>query len=88
MWCRTELDHVPQSGFERLDIPNIPTGSLDRIKVKVVSNPRSAVEEVVQNRADNFDPSTPLPLVMLPRFRAIAEDRPSRSRSPRRSTSS
>jgi len=62
-------------GFERLDIPNIPAGSLDRIKVKVVSNPRSAVEEVVQNRADNFDPGTPLPLVMLPRLRAIAEDR-------------
>jgi peptide/nickel transport system substrate-binding protein len=62
-------------GFERLDIPNIPTGSLDRIKVRVVSNPRSAVEDVVENRADSFDPATPLPLVTLPRINAIAQDR-------------
>jgi peptide/nickel transport system substrate-binding protein len=62
-------------GFEGLDIPNIPTGSLDRIKVRVVSNPRSAVEEVIQNRADSFDPGSPLPLATLPRVRTIGEDR-------------
>jgi peptide/nickel transport system substrate-binding protein len=66
---------VRNPGFERLDIPNIPTGSLDRIRVRIEPNSRAAVEEVLQNRADNFDPGTPLPLSMLDRIEGVATDR-------------
>lgn len=66
---------VRNPGFERLDIPDIPTGSLDRIRVRIEPNARAAVEEVLQNRADNLDPGTPLPLSMLDRIGALAADR-------------
>lgn len=66
---------VRNPGFERLDIPDIPTGSLDRISVRIQPQARAAVEEVLQNRADNFDPGTPLPLSILDRIEALAAGR-------------
>ncbi len=66
---------VRNPGFDRLDIPNIPTGSLDRVRVRIEQKPRSAVEDVLQNRADNLDPGTPLPLTTLPRIRSVAGER-------------
>jgi peptide/nickel transport system substrate-binding protein len=66
---------VRNPGFDRLDIPNIPTGSLDRVKVRIEPNPRSAVEEVLQNRADSFDPGNPLPVSTLDRIESVADER-------------
>ena len=66
---------VRNPGFDRLDIPNIPTGSLDRVKVRIEPKPRSAVEEVLQNRADGFDPGNPMPLSTLDRIEAVAGER-------------
>jgi peptide/nickel transport system substrate-binding protein len=66
---------VRNPDFENLEIPEIPSGSVERIRVRIEPNPRTAVEEVLQNRADNFDPGTPLPLSTLERIEALAADR-------------
>ncbi len=66
---------VRNPGFARLDLPDIPTGSLDRVRVRVEPNARAAVQEVLQNRADNFDPGSPLPLSTLDRVEGLADDR-------------
>jgi peptide/nickel transport system substrate-binding protein len=76
-------DVVPNRGwtmvknprFEQLDIPDVPVGSLDRIKVRITPNRVAAADEVVGNRADNFDPGTPLPAIALLRARAVAGER-------------
>jgi peptide/nickel transport system substrate-binding protein len=61
--------------FERLDIPDVPTGSLDRIKVRINPNRVSAADDVIHSRADNYDPGTPLPPIALLRAREVAGDR-------------
>ena len=61
--------------FEALDIPGIPTGGLDRIRIRVESNPRTAVQEVLQNRADGLDPGTSLPPATLRQLDSLAADR-------------
>jgi peptide/nickel transport system substrate-binding protein len=76
-------DVVPSKGwsmvrnprFDELDIPNVPKGDLERIVVRIQSSPRRAVEQVLANRADNFDPGTPLPASMVPRIESDAEGR-------------
>ena len=66
---------VKNPGFERLDIPGIPVGSLERIKVGIEPNAVGAADDVLHNRADNFDPGTRLPPVSLLQARSIAGDR-------------
>jgi peptide/nickel transport system substrate-binding protein len=66
---------VKNPRFERLDIPDVPVGSLDRIKVRIAPNRVAAADDVISNRADNFDPGTPLPPIALLRARAVAGDR-------------
>jgi peptide/nickel transport system substrate-binding protein len=66
---------VKNPGFERLDIPDIPEGSLDRIKVRINPNRVTAADDVIHNRADGFDPGTPLPPVALLKARGVAGDR-------------
>jgi peptide/nickel transport system substrate-binding protein len=66
---------VKNPGFDALDIPDIPTGSLERITVKVVPDARSAVDKVLRGRADDFDPATPLPVGTKARVRAAGQDR-------------
>jgi peptide/nickel transport system substrate-binding protein len=61
--------------FESLDIPDIPTGNLDRITVKVVPDPHSAFDKVLNGRADDFDPATPLPAGTMARARSEAKNR-------------
>ncbi|MFL5907744.1 MAG: ABC transporter substrate-binding protein [Solirubrobacterales bacterium] len=52
---------VKNPRFASLEIPDIPAGSLERITVKVQHDARSAADKVLRDRADNFDPGTPLP---------------------------
>jgi peptide/nickel transport system substrate-binding protein len=66
---------VKNPGFEQLDIPDVPAGSLDRIKVRITPNRVAAADDVIHDRADNFDPGTPLPPVALRRARAVAGGR-------------
>jgi peptide/nickel transport system substrate-binding protein len=66
---------VKNPRFEQLDIPNVPVGSLDRIKVRITPNRVVAADDVIHGRADSFDPGTPLPSITLLPARAIAGDR-------------
>jgi peptide/nickel transport system substrate-binding protein len=66
---------VKNRRFEQLDIPDLPVGSLDRIKIRIAPNRVAAADDVIGNRADNFDPATPLPPIALLRARAVAGDR-------------
>jgi peptide/nickel transport system substrate-binding protein len=66
---------VKNPGFEQLDIPDVPAGSLERIKVRINPNRLAAADEVISNRADGYDPATPLAPIALLRARAVAGDR-------------
>jgi peptide/nickel transport system substrate-binding protein len=66
---------VKNPGFEQLDIPDVPAGSLERIKVRINPNRVDAADDVLHNRADGYDPATPLAPVALLRARAVASDR-------------
>lgn len=66
---------VKNPRFERLAIPDVPVGSLDRITVKVEPDARSAADKVLRGRADNFDPGTPLPPGTLAHVRSVASKR-------------
>ena len=46
---------VKNPKFAALNIPDIPTGHLDRINVTIQSNTQTAAQEVLNNQADNFD---------------------------------
>jgi peptide/nickel transport system substrate-binding protein len=52
---------VRNDRFDPLEIPDIPSGSLERISVKVVHSPATAAQQVLSGRADGYDPLAPLP---------------------------
>ncbi|HEY6636702.1 MAG TPA: ABC transporter substrate-binding protein [Solirubrobacterales bacterium] len=52
---------VRNDRFDPLEIPDIPSGSLERIAVKVVHSPGAAANQVLAGRADGYDPGAPLP---------------------------
>src|SRR5262245_29315967 len=66
---------VKNPGFALLDIPDIPDGSLDRIKVRINPNRAAAADDVINDRAAGYDPGTPLPAVALGRARTLGNDR-------------
>ena len=66
---------VKDPRFESLGLPDIPTGSLQRITVKVEPDARAAADKVLRDRADDFDPGTPLPPGTLAQARAAAPKR-------------
>jgi peptide/nickel transport system substrate-binding protein len=61
--------------FAAMEIPGIPTGGLDRIRVRIEPNPREAVEEVLSGQADGLDPGVPIQPSALPRIESAAEGR-------------
>jgi peptide/nickel transport system substrate-binding protein len=67
------LEKVP--GFAKLDIPGIPTGHLDTINIKIVSNTQTEAQQVLDNKADVFDPGDTLPPALLPQINRDAKDR-------------
>ena len=56
---------VKNPSFDQLDIPDVPVGTLDRIKVRINPNRVSAADDVIGDRADGYDPGTPLPAAAL-----------------------
>jgi peptide/nickel transport system substrate-binding protein len=66
---------VKNNRFAALDIPDIPPGNLERITVKVEHNPRFAANQVMEGRADGFDPGSPLPPGIQARARALGPKR-------------
>lgn len=61
--------------FAALDIPDIPVGKLDTINIQIVSNTQSEAQQVLDNKADVFDPGDTIPPALLPQINREAEDR-------------
>lgn len=66
---------VKNPKFAALNIPDIPTGHLDRINVTIQSNTQTAAQEVLNNQADNFDAGDTLPPSLVPQIQSQAKDR-------------
>jgi peptide/nickel transport system substrate-binding protein len=61
--------------FNALELPDIPSGSLERIAVKVIHNHLTAANKVLTGRADGYDPGAALPPGIQPRARALGSKR-------------
>jgi peptide/nickel transport system substrate-binding protein len=66
---------VKNPKFAALNIPDIPTGHLDRINVTIQSNTQTAAQEVLNNQADNFDAGDTVPPSIVPQIQSQAKDR-------------
>jgi peptide/nickel transport system substrate-binding protein len=66
---------VRNDRFDPLEIPDIPSGSLDRIAIKVVHSPAAAANQVLAGRADGYDPGAPLPAGIQSRARDLGSKR-------------
>ena len=66
---------VKNPKFAALNIPDIPTGHLDRINVTIESNTQTAAQQVLNNQADNFDAGDTLPPSLVPQIQSQAKDR-------------
>jgi len=61
--------------FARFDIPDIPTGHVDTVRVSIVSNTQSEAQRVLNSEADIFDYGDTLPPSLLPQIQSQARDR-------------
>jgi peptide/nickel transport system substrate-binding protein len=66
---------VKNPKFAQLNIPDIPTGHLDRINVTIESNTQTEAQQVLNNQADNFDAGDTLPPSIVPQVNSQASDR-------------
>jgi peptide/nickel transport system substrate-binding protein len=66
---------VRNDSFDALELPDIPSGSLERIAVKVIHNPVTAANKVFTGRADGYDPGAALPAGVRSRARALGSNR-------------
>jgi peptide/nickel transport system substrate-binding protein len=66
---------VRNDRFEALEIPDVPSGSLERIAVKIVHSPEAAANQVLADRADGYDPGVPLPPGIQARARELGSKR-------------
>jgi peptide/nickel transport system substrate-binding protein len=66
---------VRNDSFDALEIPDVPSGSLERITVKIVHSPAAAASQVISGRADGYDPGAPLPPGVQARARALGSKR-------------
>jgi peptide/nickel transport system substrate-binding protein len=66
---------VRNDRFDALEIPDVPSGSLERIAVKIVHSPGAAASQVISGRADGYDPGAPLPAGIQARARALGSKR-------------
>jgi peptide/nickel transport system substrate-binding protein len=66
---------VRNERFDALELPDIPSGSLERIAVKIVHSREAAANKVLAGRADGYDPGVPLPPGIQARGRALGSKR-------------
>jgi peptide/nickel transport system substrate-binding protein len=66
---------VRNDRFDALELPDIPSGSLERIAVKVVHSPAAAANQVLAGHADGYDPGAPLPAGIQTRARPLGSKR-------------
>jgi len=64
---------VKNPKFAGLHIPDIPTGHLDRIDAKVISNTQSEAQQVLNNQADAFDSGDTIPPSLVPQAEATGD---------------
>ena len=67
-----ELVRTP--GFASFHLPGVPLGHVD-VSVSTESNPLIAAENVLQNKVDAFDPSSPIPATLLSSIKSTASSR-------------
>lgn len=70
--------------FAALNIPDVPTGHLDKIQVNIVKNTQIEAQKVLNNEkgADVFDAGDTIPASLLPQIEKTASDRFSREPIP------
>ena len=66
---------VRNGRFEAFEIPDVPSGSLERIAVKIVHSPGAAASQVISGHADGYDPGAPLPPGIQVRATALGSKR-------------
>jgi peptide/nickel transport system substrate-binding protein len=71
---------VPNQSFtmqrnSRFDIPGIPQGHLQTIKVNIQSNTLTEAQQVLNNQADNFDAGDTIPPTLLSQIQSSAASR-------------
>jgi peptide/nickel transport system substrate-binding protein len=66
---------VRNDRFDALELPDIPSGSLERIAVKVVHSRAAAANQVLAGHADGYDPGAPLPAGIQTRVRPLGSKR-------------
>ncbi|HWC39240.1 MAG TPA: ABC transporter substrate-binding protein [Acidimicrobiales bacterium] len=71
---------VPNQSFtmqknDRFNIPGIPQGHLQTVKVNITSNTLSEAQQVLNNQADNFDAGDTVPPALLSQIQSTAGDR-------------
>jgi peptide/nickel transport system substrate-binding protein len=65
------LERNPE--FERLGIPDIPTGNIDKITTEIIKNPNQQTQDVLDNQLDYMQ--DPPPADLLPTVKEQASDR-------------
>jgi peptide/nickel transport system substrate-binding protein len=68
--------------FAKFKIAGIPTGHVDTVQVKIVSNTQSEAQQVLSNQADVFDPGDTLPPALIGQVQSQAQNRFSREPIP------
>ena len=66
---------VKNPKFAAQNIPDIPTGHLDKINVTIESNTQTEAQQVLNNQADNFDAGDTVPPSLVPQIQSQASDR-------------
>ena len=69
------FDVVKNPKFAAQNIPDIPTGHLDKISVTIESNTQTEAQKVLNNQADNFDAGDTVPPSLVPQIQSQASDR-------------
>lgn len=66
---------VKNPSFAGFNIPNIPTGFVDKVEVTKNTNTNTEAQQVLDNQADIFDPGDSLPAGVLNDINSKAKDR-------------
>jgi peptide/nickel transport system substrate-binding protein len=64
---------VKNPKFAKMNIPDMPTGHLDKIVAKVQSNTQSEAQQVLNNQADAFDSGDTIPPSLVPQVEATGD---------------
>lgn len=66
---------VREPNFAKYNIDGVPTGYADTIEFSIQENPNTAVQSVLENTVDLYDPGSALPNGVVPQLQSEAQDR-------------